>query len=42
MHVESQPMYVEVAVASGITWVVQWENRLDEKETIERRWPHNQ
>ena len=30
-------MYVEVAVASRIPWLVQWENRLDEKETIERR-----
>ena len=41
MHVESQTMYVEVAVASRITWVVRWENRLDEKDTIKRRWPHS-
>ena len=41
MHVESQTMYVEVAVASRIPWLVQWETRLDEKETITSRWPHS-
>ena len=40
MHVEPQTMYVEV-VAPRIPWLVQWETRLDDKETIERRWPQS-
>ena len=41
MHLESQTMCVEVVVAPRIPWLVQWGTRLGEKETIERRWPHN-
>ena len=41
MHVESQTMYVEVAIAPRTPWLVQWETRLVEKETIKRRWPHS-
>ena len=41
MHVESMTLYVEVAIAPRIPWLVQWGTRLDEKETIKRRWPHS-
>ena len=40
MHVEPQTMYVEV-VAPRIPWLVQWDTRLDEKETIKRLWQRN-
>ena len=34
-------LYVEVAIAPRIPWLVQWRTRLDEKETIKRRWPQS-